>query len=197
MFVILSVFHNIFFLQLERPWFFKLFFLSGEKMLKQSMMPRVAQDTKIMVIGSMPGEVSLQRQQYYAHPQNNFWKFMSVLFPEINLNQDYEVRVAKLLKNQVGLWDALKHCERDGSMDSAIRQAEPNDFSDLLNIAPALSRLVFNGKKAYQSFVKSPNLLWAEKNSIDLISLPSTSPANASIPYDKKLELWAKALKIS
>ena len=132
-----------------------------------------------------------------AHPQNNFWKFMSVLFPEINLNQDYEVRVAKLLKNHVGLWDALKHCDRDGSMDSAIRQAEPNDFSDLLNMAPALSRLVFNGKKAYQSFVKSSNLLWAEKNSIEHILLPSTSPANASTAYDKKLELWAKALKIS
>ena len=187
----------IYFFQLERLWFFKLFFYQEGCMLKQCMLPRIAQDTKIMVIGSMPGEISLQRQQYYAHPQNNFWKFMSGLFPEINLNQDYEVRVAKLLKNRVGLWDALKHCERDGSMDSAIRQAEPNDFSDLLNMAPALSRLVFNGKKAYQSFVKSPNLLWAEKNSIELILLPSTSPANASIAYDKKLELWAKALKIS
>ena len=59
-------------------------------MLKQSMLPRFAQDTKIMIIGSMPGEVSLQRQQYYAHPQNNFWKFMSVLFSDVNLKEDYE-----------------------------------------------------------------------------------------------------------
>lgn len=166
-------------------------------MLKQSMPPRIAQNTKIMVIGSMPGEVSLQRQQYYAHPQNNFWKFMALLFPDVKLNADYELRVSNLLKNHIGLWDVLKYCEREGSMDSAIRQAEPNDFSDLLNIAPALSRFVFNGKKAYQSFLQSPNLLWAQKNSIELISLPSTSPANASISYDDKLTLWTKALKIS
>lgn len=122
---------------------------------------------------------------------------MSLLFPDVKLNADYELRVANLLKNHIGLWDVLKYCEREGSMDSAIRQAVPNDFSFLSKNAPSLFRLVFNGKKAYQSFLKSPNLLWAKKNSIELISLPSTSPANASISYDEKLRLWANALKIS
>ena len=196
MFVILSVFHNIFFFSLKN-FVFSSCFSIRRIMLKQSMLPRIAQDTKIMIIGSMPGEVSLQRQQYYAYPQNNFWKFMSVLFSDVNLKEDYEQRVANLLKNHIGLWDALKCCERVGSMDSAIRHAEPNDFSFLSSQAPSLCRLVFNGKKAYQSFIKSPNLDWAQKKSIHLVCVPSTSPANASISYEEKLRLWAKALKIS
>ena len=165
--------------------------------LCESFLPSIDKNSKILILGSMPGVKSLEQQQYYAHPQNNFWKFMSVLFSDVNLKEDYEQCVANLLKNHIGLWDALKCCERVGSMDSAIRHAEPNDFSFLSSQAPSLCRLVFNGKKAYQSFIKSPNLDWAQKKSIHLVCVPSTSPANASISYEEKLRLWAKALKIS
>ena len=163
--------------------------------IKQSLEPQISANTKIMVIGSMPGEESLRRQQYYGHPQNNFWKFVAATFPEIELNLPYEKRLSLLLKRGIGLWDVLQSCYRQGSLDSAIKNMEINDFTLLSAKAPQVCKLLFNGKKAYETFIKSKNVDWAEQNKIELVLMPSTSPANASQTREWKLNLWRQELQ--
>ncbi len=163
--------------------------------IKKSLGRRVAENVRIMVIGSMPGEESLRRQQYYAHPRNNFWKFIAQSFTEINEDTAYEERIALLLKQGVGLWDVMRSCRRNGSLDSNIKDVVANDFSVLSKETPQLRKLLFNGNKAYEAFMKSPNRVWAEQHNIELVLMPSTSPANASQSFDWKLETWRRQLQ--
>ena len=161
---------------------------------KQCMAAKVDENVVAMVIGSMPGEVSLAKQEYYAHPKNLFWKFVEEVFPDIAFNNPYSSRVQGLINHHIGLWDVLQVCERAGSLDSAIKNAMPNDFSVLSVQAPKLKKLLFNGRKAYDSFMKSSNKAWAEEKGISCVLMPSTSPANASIPQAEKLRKWRQEL---
>lgn len=140
----------------------------------------------------MPGKVSLARQQYYAHPQNLFWRIMGELFgagPE----RAYEDRLEILRANGVALWDVLKECYRESALDSDIVEASiiVNDFAGFLKTHPNIGRIYFNGNKAEQAFRKYvlPEL---DRPYISLLKLPSTSPANASVPLAHKLAAWAE-----
>lgn len=136
----------------------------------------------------MPGVKSLEQQQYYAHPQNRFWKLMGLLCDDNNLYQlEYKGRLAKLLENKIALWDVISSCDRNGSMDSDIQNETPNDFKLLLNEYKNIEKICFNGNKAYLLFKKFfPEFL----SSYDCQKLPSTSPANARFNIDDLYMEW-------
>ena len=149
----------------------------------------VSKNTKILILGTMPGTLSLLHQQYYAHPQNTFWK---IIFGAYGLEPEnsYKKRLAFLLSKNLGLWDTLQHCERPGSLDSNIKNEHPNDFKELFTQYPNIKSIAFNGKSAYKFFEK---YIGVETNHTYFI-LPSTSPANAGKNFEAKLADWEKVL---
>lgn len=149
-------------------------------------------DARILVLGSLPGQRSIAKQQYYAHPQNAFWPIMGRLF---SIDGGYDERCAQLVQHCIALWDVLKSSLRPGSLDADIRldTAVPNDFDAFLSEHPALSLIAFNGKKAEALFRKyvAPDLI---ADRVQLVGLPSTSPAYAAMPFDSKLAAWRTAI---
>jgi TDG/mug DNA glycosylase family protein len=133
----------------------------------------------------MPSEKSLAVNQYYGHPRNAFWKIIFSVF-ESPFSTDYELRKSILLDHRIALWDVLEACVREGSLDSAIKQEVPNDFSSFLKVHPHIKHIFFNGQKAAKYFNDSVDI----SNTYKLITLPSTSPANASMSFEKKLMEW-------
>jgi double-stranded uracil-DNA glycosylase len=162
-----------------------------------SLAPVVAPDCRVLILGSMPGELSLERGEYYAHPRNRFWPVMGELFgarPEL----DYATRLARLHAAGVGLWDVLRHCVRSGSLDTSIvRGSEvPNDFESLLGAVPSLRTVALNGAKAAQTFRRSvvPVLTAEQAQRLTLLDMPSTSPANASRSLRDLVQAWSRIL---
>jgi hypoxanthine-DNA glycosylase len=156
-------------------------------MRKRSFPPVVDADTRLLVLGSLPGEASLAAQRYYAHPRNAFWRLIGEALGEDLAALPYEARLAALLRHGVGLWDVNAEAEREGSLDAAIRKAVANDLARLADSLPRLRAVAFNGAAA----AKAGRRLLAERPGLTLIPLPSSSPANASIPYPVKAEAWA------
>ena len=117
------------------------------KTLLESFPPIASPSARILILGSMPGKKSLEMNQYYAHPQNLFWPFMAELLG-FDKRLDYAQRTAKLLENQIALWDVLQHCHREGSMDHAIQKDSmiPNDFALFLKSHKQITKIFFNGK---------------------------------------------------
>lgn len=151
--------------------------------------PLVDKNTKVLVIGTMPSVASLQAAEYYAFKHNAFW---SIIFKLAGAEtQNYAEKTKLLQKLHIGLWDNLKACEREGSLDSDIKQAEPNDFEKLLLEFPNIKKLLFNGQKSFAFFKKyHPKLLEKYEYAV----LPSTSPANARLSFAEKLEQWKREL---
>jgi hypoxanthine-DNA glycosylase len=154
-----------------------------------SFAPISSKKANVLILGTMPGTKSLELNQYYGHNQNNFWKFMFHILKE-DFSNDYETRKALLQKNNIALWDVLQFCDRVGSLDSAIKNEIANDFETFLEQYPSIKTIVFNGQKAAAFFKKYVHL----KKEYQLITLPSTSPANASKSFQSKLEEWKLAL---
>lgn len=154
-------------------------------MKSYSFSPISSPDSNILILGTMPGTKSLELNQYYGHSQNNFWKFMFTIFNE-DPSTDYETKKSLLLKNKIALWDVLQYCDRVGSLDSAIKNEIANDFETFLKQHPQIKTILFNGQKAAAFFKKYVHL----KNTYTLITLPSTSPANASKSFQSKLDEW-------
>lgn len=151
--------------------------------------PPVLDDaTRILILGSFPGEASLAAQQYYAHPRNQFWRLLSAVLGEDLVALPYEQRLSRLLAHHIGLWDVLAACAREGSLDTAIRQARANDFARLRQLCPHLLRVCFNGK-ASGRFESQ----FAEAG-FDTLVLPSSSPANAQLSFEQKLALWSNII---
>ena len=146
----------------------------------------------MLILGSLPGRKSLEMQQYYAHPQNAFWKLITqILGAEWPLT--YMRRVKLLTAHQIALWDVLAAAERPGSLDSAIVHASAlaNDFAAFYRAHPQIRLVCFNGRKAeelYRRFVL-PGLS-TEFGGLRYLSMPSTSPAHAGMTFAKKLERW-------
>ncbi|QOG04776.1 DNA-deoxyinosine glycosylase [Flavobacterium sp. MDT1-60] len=154
-----------------------------------SFAPITSQDANILILGTMPGAKSLELNQYYGHNQNNFWKFMFLILQE-DFSNDYQTRKVLLQKNNIALWDVLQFCDRIGSLDSAIKNEIANDFETFLEEHPNIKTILFNGQKAAAFFKKYVPL----KKEYRLITLPSTSPANAGKSFQSKLEEWEKAV---
>lgn len=154
-------------------------------MKSYSFSPISSPDSKVLILGTMPGTKSLELNQYYGHSQNNFWKFMFTIFKE-DFSTDYDTKKALLLKNKIALWDVLQYCDRVGSLDSAIKNEIANDFETFLKQHPNINTILFNGQKAAAFFKKYVHL----KKDYTLITLPSTSPANANKAFQSKLDEW-------
>lgn len=156
----------------------------------QSFPPIETADARTLILGSMPGEASLRAGQYYAHPQNLFWRIMGEL---LGFDQalPYGQRVEALKSARIALWDALHSCRRKGSLDSNIDGGSlaPNDLAAFFRRHPGITRVFFNGAKAEECYRRHV-LPGIEGGSIEYLRLPSTSPANAAIPYARKLEAW-------
>lgn len=150
-----------------------------------SFPPIVDDSSKILILGSMPGAASLLHHQYYAHPQNVFWKLLFAIY-KVPFSTVYEERVRLLLDHNIALWDVLQNCEREGSLDSNICNEVPNDFSQLFVQYPKIEHLFFNGQVAYKYFKKYVGFV-ADKT---YTLLPSTSPAHAGKSFQDKLEAW-------
>ena len=154
--------------------------------------PIARDDARILILGSLPGQRSLQAAQYYAHPQNTFWRIMQEL---TGAEGCYELRCARLVEYGIALWDVLAESVRPGSMDADIRleSAEVNDFTRFFAEHRKIERVCFNGQKAAQMFRRSVVLDAANKQR-HFVALPSTSPAYASMKFEEKLEEWRKAI---
>lgn len=159
--------------------------------LAESFPPIAAPDAKILILGSMPGRISLQHQQYYAHPRNAFWPIMARLFgagPGVS----YEHRCRVLVHHRIAVWDVLKRCWRPGSLDAAIdpQSVEVNDFQEFLAMHPNIRHVFFNGRKAEQTFHRyaAPGL---DGLDLEMEALPSTSPAHAAMNLDEKCRAWS------
>lgn len=137
----------------------------------------------------MPGIASLQQQQYYGHPRNHFWKIIAHLYNSNEIPTDYEDRKNILLQNNIALWDVLEFCEREGSLDIAIKNPKPNAILNLLAEQPSISRIIFNGKESHKLFMKYFGIL----ENITYRIVPSTSPAN-TMKFETKFENWSQAL---
>lgn len=152
-----------------------------------SFPPIVSEDSKILILGSVPGIKSLEMQEYYAHPQNKFWKILFEIFNE-EFSTDYSVKKDFLKRNHVALWDVIDSCERKSSLDSDIKNEEANKIVELLHDFPNIKAIFCNGQKSYKNLQK----ILGENFRIPVFALPSTSPAHASLSYVAKLEKWSK-----
>ena len=158
----------------------------------RSFLPVMAEDPAALILGSMPGVASLAAGQYYAHPQNTFWKILSTLFDMPA--DDYAQRLGIITQNRLALWDVLKYCEREGSLDSAIVSAsiEVNDFAAFLVRYQNIRHIFLNGGKAAQEFKRRvlPELPPDISARLTITQLPSTSPAHAGMTFADKLKMW-------
>ncbi|MES2349909.1 MAG: DNA-deoxyinosine glycosylase [Pseudomonadota bacterium] len=150
--------------------------------------PVVDAGTRILVLGSFPGAASLAAQQYYAHPRNLLWPILSALTGEPLAQLPYDERLPRLLAHGFGLWDVLGACEREGSLDSAIRQPAANDFARLRELCPLLETVGFNGQTSGKF---APQF---DAASYRTVVLPSTSPAHAAMSFEQKLTSWRRLL---
>ena len=149
-------------------------------------------NASVLILGSMPGAESLRRKQYYAHNRNSFWKIMSTLLG-FSVGLEYAERSQMLRDSGIALWDVLKFCERQGSLDSAIKDetTEPNDFTTFFQHHPQITDVFFNGTKAQVFFKRlvMPNLV-ERRPALKYERLPSTSPAHAAMSLNQKIECW-------
>jgi hypoxanthine-DNA glycosylase len=149
--------------------------------------PVVSDATVLLVLGSFPGAASLAVQQYYGHPQNHFWRILEAIWPPSHrqmVTDSYENRIAWLLDHGLGLWDVYASCERQGSLDTAIRHPVVNDFAALVARCPSLRAIAHNGGESYKHARHTATL------GVTVHRLPSTSPANASWSFERKLAAW-------
>lgn len=158
----------------------------------RSFVPIARADARVLVLGSMPGVASLSANAYYAHGRNAFWPIMGALFG-FDPALPYAQRVAALLAARVAVWDVLQSCTRAGSLDAAIeRDSEvANDFPGFLRRHPEITGVFFNGGAAEAAFRRHVLPLPAlQGRPLPMIRLPSTSPANASFSFERKLAAW-------
>ncbi len=157
-----------------------------------SFPPVSSEGVKVLILGSMPGKASLAANQYYAHPRNLFWTMMETIIG-VRSDLPYAARCEALTRRGVAMWDVLKACTRAGSLDSNIIDASiaPNDFEQFFRTHSGIRAVYFNGAKAEQVYLRHvlPNLSNAFSG-VATKRLPSTSPANASIPLPEKFAQW-------
>ena len=151
--------------------------------------PVLDANTRLLVLGSFPGVASLRAQQYYGHPQNAFWRILGALWSQDLMAVAYSERVAAAHHHHLGIWDVYAACEREGSLDTAIRAGELNDFAALRQRCPQLQAIAHNGGESFRHAKHTQAL------GLPVHRLPSTSPANASWSFERKRAAWAEVLQ--
>ncbi|WP_367770008.1 DNA-deoxyinosine glycosylase [Flavobacterium sp. WC2421] len=151
-----------------------------------SFSPFINSETEILILGTMPGIASLEKQEYYAHPRNHFWKIMYTLLDSLPISVVFEEKIKLLQNNKIGLWDVLENCERNGSLDINIKNQKENDFETLFKNYPTITKIIFNGKESHKYFLKK----FGQIKGITYYVMPSTSTAN-TMSFEKKLEIWS------
>ena len=146
----------------------------------------------VLILGSMPGKASLAARQYYAHPQNSFWRIMRELVG-LDPAASYPERLDGLRSVGIALWDVLRSCQRKGSLDTAIRNAKPNDFAAFFKKHPSIRLVCFNGAKAEKCYLQLVLPTLADQ-SPPWILLPSSSPAHAGMSFQDKVAKWRTAM---
>ncbi|SEN10171.1 hypoxanthine-DNA glycosylase [Chryseobacterium taichungense] len=154
-----------------------------------SFPPIIDNNSKILILGSIPGVKSLEKQQYYAHPQNKFWKIIFELFHE-EFTEDYAERIGLLKRNHIALWDVIDSCERKGSLDSEIKNEEANQIEELLENHPNIRAIFCNGGKSFKNLQK----ILGKNFRIPIYQMPSTSPLH-TVSFEKKLDEWKSILE--
>jgi TDG/mug DNA glycosylase family protein len=151
---------------------------------------------RTLILGSLPGRASLAARQYYAMPRNAFWRILGEILG-FDAGAEYGVRVAHLLDAGLALWDVLRSSVREGSLDSAIARGSivPNDFSRFFDAHPSIRTVLFNGQAAEALFLRHVAPSLDSHRTFEYRRLPSTSPANASMPLARKLAMWRDALR--
>lgn len=157
------------------------------KGIKKSLDSIANAETTILILGTMPGDKSLELSEYYAHPRNRFWKIISTITNN-KLPVTYPEKIALLLNSKIGLWDVLHSASRQGSLDIAIMNAVPNDLEDFISKHNHLKVIGFNGTKSEEYY----NKYFKRIKGIEYFSLPSSSPANTSRKFDEICKIWAK-----
>jgi len=152
-------------------------------------------DARILVLGTLPSQRSLACGEYYAHPRNQFWRIASELLG-VSIDLPYEARLQHLLDRHIALWDVCAAASRPGSLDARIEAVSvvPNDFAAFFATHPEIVRVCLNGQHASKLYQRLILRTLPDHLRFAGITLPSTSPANASIPFEDKLRAWAKAL---
>jgi TDG/mug DNA glycosylase family protein len=157
-------------------------------MLKQGLPPIADRSTRLFILGSLPGDRSLEEARYYAHPTNQFWRLLGSVIGEDLAGREYDARLKLLAKHGIGLWDVVSAARREGSGDEAIRGARHNDIGGLKRDYPQLKAIAFNGGRA----AKDGFRLLAGARGLNLIALPSSSAAYARMPFAEKALAWAR-----
>lgn len=160
----------------------------------RSFDPVITEESRVLVLGTMPGAMSLEKQQYYGFPHNAFWRIMAALTGCEPVPTAYGKRLEMLRRSGIALWDVCHSCRREGSLDSNICDEVPNDIAGLLADHPTIRAVAFNGGPAYRLFKKHIGLNVIGEGRETLV-LPSTSPANASWSYERKLAAWSELKK--
>ncbi|MFN4264183.1 MAG: DNA-deoxyinosine glycosylase [Aquabacterium sp.] len=154
----------------------------------QGLAPVVTPQAKLLILGSFPSVASLRDQAYYAHPRNQFWPILSAIWQPTGTHAlhdwPYPERIAYAQQKGLAIWDVYAHCEREGSLDSAIHNAQVNDLSGLIQRTPSLRAIAHNGGESAKHIKLTASL------GLPVYKLPSTSPANASWSFERKLAAW-------
>ncbi len=160
------------------------------KLIKDGFPPVIDKYTEILILGTLPSDKSIKKREYYANPQNQFWRLMFALLNNNDFLNNYQDKINLLLRNKIGLWDVINAAERPGSLDANIHQPELNDFNVLFESHPNIKILAFNGDKAFKLYQNHDIVSLA----IELVRLPSTSSANTGKTFIKKVEVWREGL---
>ncbi|WP_225008560.1 DNA-deoxyinosine glycosylase [Novosphingobium percolationis] len=153
---------------------------------KSAFAPVVAPDTRVLVLGSLPGEASLRAARYYAHPQNQFWRLIGGVIGRDVAALDYDARLAALLAAGIGLWDSVARARRAGSLDTAIREVEAAPLAELAATLPALRAVGFNGGTS----ARIGRRQFAPNSPLAFVQLASSSPAYCRVTWQEKQESW-------
>jgi len=159
--------------------------------MKKAFEPIVYPDSKILILGTMPGEKSLLLQEYYGNKGNQFWRLLFSVF-NLEPKTDYFDKIKFLKDNNIALWDVLQYCEREGSLDSNIKNEVANDFETFHSQYPLITKVFFSSKNAAAYYNKYVGI----REGLEYSVLPSPSGANATMSFAQKLEIWKQKLSI-
>lgn len=163
-----------------------------DNFLKNSFEPIINKDSRILILGSLPSDKSIEKNEYYGNKTNQFWNIISMCFEDKNVNfNNYEEKISYLLKHHIALWDIYSKASRKGSLDSNIQNGYFNDVIGLLKIYPNINKIITNGRasqKGLEKYFKINNY------SFPFEYVPSSSSLNASFSFEEKINVWKKAI---